>query len=80
MVSVIEASEGCRSCRLLQGQDDERRFVVIELWDSAEAHKASVKDIPPEQLEQVIQLLAGPPQGRYFAELISRPSTLQNML
>ena len=42
--------------------------MVIELWDSIEAHKASVKDIPPEQLEEVIQLLASPPQGRYFAE------------
>ena len=68
IVPTIEASEGCRSCRLLQDQDDERRFVVIEVWDSIEAHKASVKDIPTEQLEEVMQLLASPPQGRYFAE------------
>ena len=44
--------------------------MVIELWDSVEAHKASAKDIPPEQLEEIMQLLAGPPQGRYFAEIV----------
>ncbi len=70
IVPTIEASEGCLSCRLLQDQDDERRFVVIELWDSIEAHKASVKEIPPEQLEQIMQLLASPPQGRYYAEQV----------
>jgi hypothetical protein len=42
--------------------------MVIELWDSVEAHRASVKDIPPEQLEEVMRLLASPPQRRYFAE------------
>jgi quinol monooxygenase YgiN len=68
IVPAIEASEGCRSCRLLQDQDDEKRFVVIELWDSIEAHKASVKNIPPEQFEEIMRLLARPPQGRYFAE------------
>ena len=70
IVSVIEASEGCRSCRLLQDLDDERSFVIIELWDSLEAHKASAKDIPSEQLEEIMQLLASPPQGRYFAEIV----------
>jgi hypothetical protein len=44
--------------------------VVIELWDSVEAHRTSAKDIPPEQLEEIMQLLASPPQGRYFAEIV----------
>ena len=70
VVSAIEASEGCSSCRLLQNLGDERSFVVIELWDNVEAHKASTKDIPSEQLEEIMQLLASPPQGRYFAEIV----------
>jgi quinol monooxygenase YgiN len=70
IVSAIEALEGCRSCRLLQNLDDERSFVVVELWDSLDAHKASAKDIPSEQLEEIMQLLASPPQGRYFAEIV----------
>ena len=68
IVPTIATSEGCRSCRLLQDQEDESRFVVIELWDSIEAHEASVKEIPPQQLEEIMRLLANPPQGRYFAE------------
>ncbi len=68
VVPTIEASEGCLSCRLLQDQDDERRFVVIELWESIEAQRAPVKEIPPEQFEEMIQLLASPLQGRYLAE------------
>jgi heme oxygenase (mycobilin-producing) len=70
IMSAIEASEGCRSCRLLQDLDDKRSFVVIELWDSVEAQRASAKGIPPEQLEDIMQLLASPPQGRYFAEIL----------
>jgi quinol monooxygenase YgiN len=70
IVSVIEASEGCRSCRLMQDLDDERSFVIIELWESVEAHRASAKDIPPEQLEDIMQVLASSPQGRYFAEIL----------
>jgi heme oxygenase (mycobilin-producing) len=67
---VIEDSEGCRSCRLLQDLDDERSSVFIELWDSVEAHRASANDIPREQLEEIMQLLASPPQSRYFAEIV----------
>lgn len=68
IVPAIEASDGCRSCRLLRDLDDETAFVVVEVWDSVEAHKASVGNITPEQLEEVRRLLAGPPQGRYLAE------------
>jgi quinol monooxygenase YgiN len=68
IVPTIEASDGCRSCRLLQDLDDETMFVVVEVWDSVEAHKASVEGITPEQLEEVTRLLAGPAQGRYLVE------------
>jgi len=67
IVPVIEASDGCRSYRLLRDLDDGAAFVVLEVWDSVEAHKTSVGDIAPEQLEEVRQLLAGPPRGRYLA-------------
>jgi quinol monooxygenase YgiN len=52
----------------MQDLDDETMFVVVEVWDSVETHKASVEGITPEQLEEVTRLLAGPPQGRYLAE------------
>jgi quinol monooxygenase YgiN len=76
IVSAIEASEGCRLCRLLQDLDDDGSFVVIEFWESVDAHKASIKDIQPEQLEEIMQLLSGSPQGRYFAELNASSTSL----
>jgi hypothetical protein len=44
----------------MQDLDDETMFVVVEVWDSVETHKASVEGITPEQLEEVTRLLAGP--------------------
>lgn len=65
-VPVISASEGCHSCQLLQGMDDATRIVVIEVWDSVEAHQASVKNIPPDALAEARKVLAGPPKGAYY--------------
>ena len=66
IVPVIVSSDGCQSCQLLHGHDDATRFVMIEVWDSIEAHQASVKNIAPEALARVMDLLDGPPRGEYF--------------
>ena len=65
-VPMIESSDGCHSCQLLQSQDDPTRIVVIEVWDSTEAHQASMKNIPPGALQEAMTLLAGPPKGGYY--------------
>ncbi len=65
-VPTIESSEGCLSCQLLRSQADPARIVVIEAWESVEAHQASVRNIPPETMQEAMQLLAGPPKGEYF--------------
>lgn len=64
---LIEQSQGCESCRLLQNQDDANEFVVIEVWASVSAHQASVKNIPPEMFGVVMPMLASPPSGSYYA-------------
>jgi heme oxygenase (mycobilin-producing) len=66
VVPTIESSLGCRSCQLLQSHDDPTRFVVVEVWDSIEAHQASVRNIPPGAFENVMKLLAGAPSGEYY--------------
>ena len=63
---MIEASDGCLACQVLQRLDDPTQIVVIEVWDSPEAHQASVKNIPPGVFEEAMKLLAGPPQGGYY--------------
>lgn len=65
-VPIIEASDSCHSCQLLRSQEDATKIVVIELWDRVESHQASVKNIPPETLEEAKKLLAGPPTGGYY--------------
>lgn len=63
---VIESSMGCRSCRLLQHLDDPDRIVVVEVWDSVEAHRASLQNIPSSMMEEAMTLLADAPRGSYY--------------
>ena len=62
----IKASVGCESVQLYQSQDDPSKFMMIEVWDHIESHKASVKNIPPEKLGEIRPLLATSPSGSYF--------------
>lgn len=62
----IKESQGCTSVQLYQSHDDPTRFTMIEVWDSLESHRASVKEIPPEMIAQIRPLLASPPTGMYF--------------
>ena len=68
IIPSITSSKGCLSCKLLQSQDNPARFVVLEVWDSIESHKAAVKDIPPDAFATVMELLDGRPSGEYFHE------------
>ena len=62
----IKSSQGCESVQLYQSQDDRTKFIMIEVWDSVESHRASVKNIPSELLAKIQPLLASPPSGNYF--------------
>jgi len=67
IIPLVEQSQGCESCQLLQSQDNANEFVVIEVWASVSAHQASVKNIPPEKFGVVMPMLASPPSGSYYA-------------
>src|SRR5213594_2530548 len=47
VIARIIDAPGCRSCELLVQRDDPTRLAIIEVWDSVEAHQASVSQIPP---------------------------------
>jgi quinol monooxygenase YgiN len=66
IIPGIKASEGCESVHLHQSQDDPAKFMMIEVWDSVESHRASVKNIPPEKLGEIRPLLATSPSGSYY--------------
>ena len=66
IIPGITASKGCESVHLYQSQEDPSKFVMIEVWANVEAHQASVKNIPPEKLDEIRPLLATSPSGSYF--------------
>ena len=62
----LDQSAGMQSYHLLQNRSEPSRFIFIELWDSIEAHQASVKNIDTRQVEIVMKLLADRPWGEYY--------------
>jgi quinol monooxygenase YgiN len=66
LVPLIESAAGCLSCQLLQSQKDKNHFILIEVWDDAESHQASLKGVRPEVFHEVRKLLAVPPTGEYY--------------
>ena len=73
VVSVIEATPGCRSVRLLEALDEPQQLVIVEVWDSVAAHQAAAGAIPASQLGKVMALFAAPPTGEYYREPGDRP-------
>lgn len=69
IVPIITNSDGAISCQLLHNQDDPTKFAMIEVWESVDAHRASVKNIPPEMLAAIRPLLGAAPSGGYYTEL-----------
>ena len=66
ILPIIKSSQGCASVTLYQSHDDPARFIITEIWDSIESHRASVKNIPPEKLTEIRQLLTNAPSGSYY--------------
>ncbi len=67
---AITASEGCDSYHLFQSQDDPTQFIGIEVWASIEAHRASIKNIPAESIGEFMKLVAVPPGGKYYHQVV----------
>ena len=66
ILPLIQEAEGNISCKILQNEEDPAQILVYEVWESKEAHKASVKTIPPELLHEAMQYIAAPPKGDYY--------------
>jgi quinol monooxygenase YgiN len=67
IMPLIESLDGCQSCQLLQSLDDSHRMVIIEVWDSVEARKASIQNVPLGNFEEMMKILAGPPKREYYS-------------
>jgi len=50
------------------------RLAIIEVWETIEAHQASVARIPPDLLKQAQTLLAEPVRGAYYDPVTNTPA------
>ncbi len=66
LLPTIRSSAGCQSCQLLQDQVHSASMVILEVWDSIDAHHASLQHVSPDSIAQVKTLLAAAPVGGYY--------------
>lgn len=63
---LLSSSGGFHSHQVLQNISDPTRIVVIEVWDSIQAHQAAAQKIPVNAFERTMMLLASRPKGEYY--------------
>lgn len=66
--SIFKFLNGYQSLQVLQSVEDPDRVVVIEGWDSIDAHQTAVKKTPVHAFETVMRLLADSPTGAYYRQ------------
>jgi quinol monooxygenase YgiN len=66
--SSLPQVPGCQSVRIFNGATDEHVFVLVETWESAEAHRTHINDVIEsggwDQLRS--HLACDPVSGYYF--------------
>ncbi|MEZ4519295.1 MAG: antibiotic biosynthesis monooxygenase family protein [Chloroflexota bacterium] len=63
---ALESAEGCLGHQVWRYDEDPNRFLIIEMWASISAHRASVKNINPADIQTVMELLDDSPAGQYY--------------
>ena len=66
VISVVRRAEGCHWCRLLRDEINPVEFVILESWESIEAHQKAAGMIPKEQISSVMQFLEKAPHGEHL--------------
>jgi quinol monooxygenase YgiN len=66
IVPALQTTDGCRGCHVWQADGEPGRFLIIEEWDSVAAHQASVKQIDPDDIKAIMELLDDSPAGHYY--------------
>ena len=70
VIALIIGAPGCRSVELPVGDDTRGRLAIVEIWESVEAHQASVSRIPPNLIQTAQTLFGSPPVGVYYESLL----------
>ncbi len=66
IVPALQTADGCQACHIWQADGEPGRYLIVEEWDSVEAHQASVKQIDPDDIKAIMELLDDSPAGHYY--------------
>ena len=66
LIPYISSSKGCVSCEVLRAQEAADSFIVIEKWQSIEAHTASIENFPKDEMQAAMPLFGAAPKGRFY--------------
>ncbi len=73
IIPIIRDCDGCERCELLlkvaDGNTNDDRLIILEVWRDVAAHQNAAKAVPPEQFQTIMALLSGPPKGQYYTAL-----------
>jgi quinol monooxygenase YgiN len=60
---------GCQGVEILRSSDNGSNFILIEKWDSIDAHKKGAKSLGKDAVSPMMAALAAPPAGSYLEYL-----------
>lgn len=66
LANKVRPLPGCEGVELYQDPDAETRFIFLERWTSAGAHRDAGKSLGRDVFAPVMAALAKPPEGSYF--------------
>ncbi len=69
LVPYISGSPGCISCEVLSNDDNPSECIVLERWESKDAHRASVANFPQKDMQAAGILFSASPKGWYYSSV-----------
>jgi|GEM_PF-1375681 len=65
LADLVRPTAGCCGVELLHDLDNGHRFIFIEKWENAEAHKSAINPQATKMLSELIPSFDGRPEGAY---------------
>lgn len=70
LIDGVTAIDGSHGAELLRDAGNDRRFILIEKWESIEAHKAGAEAFKKVDMSALMAAIDGPPDSAYFDYLV----------
>jgi quinol monooxygenase YgiN len=70
LIDGVTAIDGSHGAELLRDAGNDRRFILIEKWESIEAHKAGTEAFKKIDMSALMAAIDGPPDSAYFDYLV----------